>query len=242
MKRNRFIFISVSLLAIVILASSFTDFVDVSSAISDPATVSTTTTPTAEGTTTTTTAEETTTTTGETTADTTTATAPKSTTKKPTTTTTTTQKPTTTTTTAYVPNTVKKAELTEQQREEILADFAHYLWYDEEWYEYGSIEKTKKFCSLREYYGTYNSYMALAMDTGFGPAMPTEYDVAEGYYFTIDGGCDYYLYRDGEFIWLSSAYKSGLITIEDLKDIWHYAHGGKHPVQGPVHGGIINNG
>lgn len=152
------------------------------------------------------------------------------------TTTTTTTIPTTTTTAAYVPNTKKTKELTEQQKGKIVADFAHYLWYDEEWYEYESVEQTKQFCAFRAYYGTYNGYMAVQMGTGFGPAMMTEYNVAEGYYFLVDGDEHLYMYRDGKFIGMSGAYASGLITEQDLKDIWYYSHGGKYPVKGPVYG------
>jgi len=152
------------------------------------------------------------------------------------TTTTTTTIPTTTTTAAYVPNTKKTTELTEQQKGKIVADFAHYLWYEEEWRNYENLEQTKQICAFRAYYGTYNGYMVVKLGTGFGPAMITEHDMADGYYFSVDGGEYIYLYRDGEFIGLSGAYKSGLITSTDIKDIWYYAHGGKYPVKGPVYG------
>ena len=209
-----------------------------------PATGNPTTTTSTTTTTTTTTAEETTTTTTETTTATTTATTTTTTAKKPTTTTTATTTTTTTTTTTavYIPNTKKTAELTEQQKEEIVADFARYLWYDEEWYEYESVEQTKQFCAFRAYYGTYNGYMVVKLGTGSGPAMITEHDMADGYYFSVDGDEYIYLYRDGEFIGLSSAYKSGLITLTDIKDIWYYSHGGKYPVQGPVHGDVTKSG
>lgn len=158
------------------------------------------------------------------------------------TTTTTTIIPTTTTTAPYIPNTKKTTELTEQQKEKIVSDFAHYLWYEEEWRNYENLEQTKQSCAFRAYYGTYNGYMAVQMGTGFGPAMITEHDVAEGYYFSVNGDEHLYLYRDGKFIGMSGAYASGLITEQDLKDIWYYAHGGQYPVKGPVHGDAISYG
>ncbi len=213
MKRNRFIFISVSLLAIVILTSSFTDFVDVSSAISDPATVSTTTTPTAEGTTTTTTAEETTTTTGETTADTTTATTPKSTTKKPTTTTstkepTTTTKTPTTTTTTSVPN--ANGELSADVVKRIKDDWMAKYLISNRLAE--DIELT--------YYGTYNSCVVLSI---FDPALMYHCGIfdeeIDGVIFYGVSAYDMRIWNCGEFCLLREAYSKGWVSKEDLQEI-----------------------
>ena len=133
----------------------------------------------------------------------------------------------------YAPNTKKTAELSEQQKEEIVTDFANYLWYEEEWRQYESLEKTAQSCYVRSYFGTYNGYVALTMDVGFGPAMATEIHLAGGYYFWADGSEYYYLYRDGKFFSFSEAYTAKWITAKDLRDIWYYSHGGRYPVLGP---------
>lgn len=186
--------------------------------------------PTTTTSTTTTMAKQTTTTTTETTTATTTTT----TTKKPTTTTTATTTTTTTTTTTavYIPNTKKTAELTEQQRTKILTEFAQQIWDGEKTHQYSSVDEMLAYFSLDGYYGEYNKYKVVKLDTFEGPMGFTEIEV-DGYCFAISGGEQYYLYKDAQFWELKYGYELGLVNESDLKDIWYYCYG-KFPTKGSV--------
>ena len=149
----------------------------------------------------------------------------------PTTTTTTTTK-TTTTTAVYIPNTKKTAELTEWQKTKILTEFAQQIWDGEKTHQYSSVDEMLAYFSLDGYYGEYNKYKVVKLDTFEGPMGFTEIEV-DGYCFAITGGEQYYLYKDSQFWELKYGYELGLVNESDLKDIWYYCYG-KFPTKGSV--------
>ena len=197
MIRSRFIFIVISLLAIVILASSFTDFGDVLPAISDPTAVSTTTTTAEE--TTTTTAEETATTTTETTADTTTAT-----------TTTTAEETATTTTTIPTPI----GELSADMVKRIKSDWM---------VENPVSDRPAEYIKLT-YYGTYGDCVVLSIhDYGLQYVLggPSRDDIA-GVSFFYPQAYDLWVWNNGEFCHLREAYAKGWVSKVDVQNVAYY--------------------
>lgn len=138
----------------------------------------------------------------------------------------------TTTTAAYVPNTKKTSELTEQQKNKILAEFVQQTWDEEEKHKYGSIEEMLMYFSLDGYYGEYNGYKVVILNTFEGPTGFTEINI-DGYCFAITEGQWYYLYKDSEFFGLQYGYESKMINENDLKDIWYYCYG-RFPAKGSV--------
>lgn len=196
MIRSRFIFIVVSLLAIVILASSFTDFGDVLPAISDPTAVSTTTTTAEE--TTTTTAEETATTTTETTADTTTAT-----------TTTTAEETATTTTTIPTPIGELSADMVKRIKSDWMA-------------ENPVSDRRPEEDIILMYYGTYNGCVVLSIyDLYFYYINEIWNENIGDVVFRDVRAYDLYVWRDGEFCMLKEAYAKNWVTKADVQNIAH---------------------
>ena len=119
--------------------------------------------------------------------------------------------------TQYIP--AYRGKLTKEQILKIKEDYI-------EWAEKNSIPVSKDILAIGAYFGTYNGWMAIYIDSCIAHFPVLGGPTIEGYYFETGHLCingPMYIYKNSEFFKLSEAYEMGIVTKEDIRDIhWHY--------------------
>ena len=121
----------------------------------------------------------------------------------------------------YEPRPKSPENLSDEQIKKIKEDFVIY-WNKAEHSTTATFDKVR----IDGYYGTYDGAIALFIDDGnVGYMGVVLHQTIAGYEFMFGSNWTMSIYKNGDFMELSSAYENGWITKQDLRDILYHFNG-----------------